>query len=150
LVATDVFKVTELIEMCLNKEGNYRIKRRVGWKIFYCDPLGHLFGFVFNYRTVRPVGVWINEKDFRENAEADVVSDSSSYDEYPVGFHIYLKNPRIPERQLATAETRKVKFRKVVAKGYLNLGPGTGEKLKDEKLIRVVVAKEIFILPKGS
>jgi len=138
--------------MCLNKEGKYRIKRRVGWKIFYCDPLGHLFGFVFNYRTVRPVGVWINEKDFRENPERDTVLDSSSYDEYPVGFHIYLENPCIPEDRLQTmnAEARRVKFRKVVAKGYLNLGLRAGEKLKDEKLVRVVVAKEIFILPKGS
>jgi len=131
--------------MCLDKKGHYLLPRRKeGWKVFSGDLEGRLFGFIMSITQARPEGKWIREKDYRENWSSSRIRHGEDFD-YETGFHIFLEKPKIVECR--TMQIRKVKFRKVVARGYQVIEQQKeGEAIRE--LVKIVVAKEIFILPR--
>jgi hypothetical protein len=122
--------------MCLDFKAKKKFKYTkengyfVGWKVFYLsDSLGLYFAHQGRDSKV-PVNKWLNEKDYRRYKTLKTLHYYNFRSHYRIGFHIYL-NPQEPRYG---EECRKIYFRQPVAHGY---------ELED----KVVVAKEIFILP---
>lgn len=109
-----------------NKENGYF----VGWKKF---TLGDSAGLHFTNQGIEtrvPVNRWIHEKDYRRCKDIKTIEYGKNK-QYRTGFHIFVD---IPSNIYYTIELRKVYFRDITTHGY-------------EAMERVVVAKEMFILP---
>jgi hypothetical protein len=76
--------------MCLDYVDKTLKPCRKGYKIMRSLG-GQLVGDSFNWKQARPVGEWLDEKDFRESSEKETLYSSHSYPPhyYPTGWHIY-------------------------------------------------------------
>ena len=112
----------------------HRARRR--WKLFSQDEDGILYSFYFSTyadpnRLIKkpiPVGVWLNEKDFRPHRSDHILSDIGV--RYEVGWHCYEERPFTAEM----SNIREVHCRKIVA---------TGKQGRRD----VTVAKYMMVLP---
>ena len=127
--------------MCLDKLSNFKIGCYKGWQFFRKEkgklyPVACDFAYeeAFKRKTV-PVGVW--EKD--KNCYDLVTIDKEDF--YQTGFHIFLSKSEaekifdfvfVEDRE--KTELRKVRFRKIVARGYI-------------RGVKTVVVRERMVLP---
>ena len=95
------------------------------WKCFTFITKEHASPLWHGYR--QQVGKWIKEEDYRENKRQSRISNSWGENHYATGFHLYLKR-NLNEGRVC----KKVRVRKIVAKGY-----------QDGR--ECIVCKEIFI-----
>ena len=120
--------------MCLDRLADFEIPDPgVGWKLFSIEESKpHISGFfTWEYSVFYE---WLNEKDFRNKAQAEkcLYTYLEGNQPYPFGFHIYLD--KLEDVYCSIDEIiLPVRFRHVVATGY-----------EDRK--KVVVAKEMMIL----
>jgi len=120
--------------MCLYKFGKFNTRKKIGFKIFN-DENHYLSSYIRGSMKRLPVGKWLNEKDYRDKTDFNMkyLRTEDKYENYKFGWHIYYY--KSDENYFSSwCVKRKVKFRKIVAKGY-----------QDGK--RIVVAKEIYIIP---
>jgi hypothetical protein len=117
--------------MCLLTSARYRLKNSIGYKEFDYNK-GRLHFKFFNCYKRLPIGKWLKEEDYREQKSVDRIGYQNISKWYKTGFHIYVDNPLYAG---IYSGIRKVKFRKVVAKGWQD-----GRK--------VIVAKEMYIFKK--
>ena len=110
--------------MCLDKIYNYKPKDSgVGWKVFYLQR-GRLLAHCRGSKESRPVGEWLDEKDFRDS----YLPPREGY-----GWHIFVDEASAMKwTSISPYVVRKVKYRGATATGlFLEF--------------RNVVAKEIYI-----
>jgi hypothetical protein len=120
--------------MCLEKVTSKKDSTRtgIGWKVFSHN----LTGQFVNISTPRPVGEWLDEKDFRTILDLRKrVIKADDRITYPIGWHIWVTKP---EASLDKT-VRKVRYRKVIAEGFQS------GRFVNGKLRKVIIAKEIFI-----
>jgi len=127
-------KGKEVIIMCLDKLADFKISKYEGWQVFTGDEKG-LYPWYRSLeyhkamkRTTIPMGEWQEDK----NNYLILANDSRTYQ---TGFHIFLRKKDAEtwvEGSPSHFPIRKVKFKKVVAKGFQD-----GRK--------VVVARERFV-----
>lgn len=104
-----------------------RKREGIGWKVFQIKN-GNLYGDCVVGR--RRIGVWLKSRD----------NKSASY---PLGFHILHTRREARIWKSPGEKVRKVRFRDVLAEGTQYKW---GELLSHN--LRVIVAKEMMILPK--
>lgn len=125
--------------MCLNRLDEFKISKYQGWQVFQVPPSGggaKLYPLYY-FRADHPDGIPTNEWMVDPRAERSILTDGSTCVLYKSGYHIYLRK-RDAEKYLARCDNttiRKVRFRKVVAKGRQGHQGGA----------KVVVAGERFI-----
>lgn len=115
----------------------HRARRR--WKVFWQDVDGALHSLHFNKlidvdRYISkpiPVGVWLNEKDFRPTRSNTALADDGT--SYEIGWHCY-EQESDPPGALRVTVVREVRCRKIVTTGRQAGGP-------------VTVAKYVMVLP---
>jgi hypothetical protein len=130
--------------MCLEKQGDFKISHYIGYQIFK-EKRGRLYPLIFDReyeltqkRKTVPIGVWEIDRNIYQITNENGI-------QYPAGFHILLSIEEaikfnesqtidIPSPILYTEVLKKVKFSKVVAKGY-------------QDGVRVVVAKKRMVIP---
>lgn len=116
--------------MCLDNLAKFNIKRYVGYKVFFKSNTGKLSGEFKALHKSREVNTWLNSSNFSKTVSLRLECDPSL--KYPNGFHIYLLRNNAGENIFRDHIIKRVRFRKVVAKGF-------------QYGCKVVVAKEIFI-----
>ena len=119
--------------MCLDKLADFEVPDPgVGWKLFSIEESKpHISGFfTWEYSVFYE---WLNEKNFRNKAQAEkcLYTYLEGNQPYPFGFHIYLDKEDI--LYTLNEVIFPVRFRHIIATGY-----------EDGK--KVVVAKEMMIL----
>jgi hypothetical protein len=119
--------VTTKMKFKYSKENGYY----VGWKDFNLDISSGLHFQNQGTPGKIPVNKWLNEKNYRQYKNTKTITLYNDTKYYKTGFHIYLIEHKVSSY---SSRCRKVYFRKPVAHGY-------------EVYDKVVVAKEIFILP---
>jgi len=128
--------------MCLSKDVKTEeqlkgFRRRRGYKVFSIRCRGRgLMTYCQGNSNALKVGVWLNEKDYRSDADKEIAGYNYLY---PVGFHIFLTklDALIEARTCGGYRIRKVEFKNVCATGIEN---------KNDRRCKVVVAKEMKIL----
>ena len=119
--------------MCLEILDNFKIKRYVGYKVFYVSSSGKLYGELKARKKLRKPNTWLNSYSFSKIPSVVLLfPDSDTNGRYTNGWHIYLRRKDAVVIQLEYYTVKRVRFRKVVAKGR-------------EVGCKVVVSKEIFI-----
>ena len=123
--------------MCLDSLADFKVPDPgVGWKVFSIEESKpHISGFFTWEHSV--FYEWLDEKDFRNKAQAEkfLYTYLEGNQPYPFGFHIYLEKEGILYTLYEVI--LPVRFRHIVATGY------EGDK-------KVVVAKEMMILAEES
>ena len=121
--------------MCLNSLEKFKVHRYEGWQVFR-EKNGALTGLYYNKDIEIETNKW--QKDKREIKI--LASNFSSL--YRTGYHICLKKQQadnfaiVARRTCVETVVKKVKFKKVVAKGY------------QSKDFKVIVARERFVCTK--
>ena len=120
--------------MCLTILDDYEVKQDYGWKVFWKKE-GKLCADLFPHLPY-PVNRWIKEKDYRAlSGRREYIRFPNTSIRYPMGFHIFLKKKDARGwKNWWNERIRKVKFRKIVAKGW-------------QRGMKVIVAKEMLIIP---
>jgi len=134
--------------MCLlrprkNNDPRFRIRREkknmIGYKVFIKtdDELQSMF--YDNDIDHIPIGIWINERKYREYEEDEEIffgDTTLKTKTYPIGFHCYLRR-KDAEYVSSINEIRKIYMKGIVQLGYEN---------NKSKKLKVVVAKQIKVL----
>ena len=124
--------------MCLDTVMAMVVTKHTGWKVFTLgidrsELLGYSFG---RYRSkIRPIGKWINEKDFRIS-DRDTLFSNFGDIEYPLGWHIF-DDKRGAEEWMGGSSSGAMTIKKVRYYGVVAVGEQNG--------YRVIVARYIKI-----
>jgi len=126
-----------------------------GWKVFEKRKT-KLFSDVFGEGVPIPENKWVHEDKYREQYfkhkkficvyDEGLAGEGVKIFEYPFGWHVFKHKKDAEEWALMgdNMEVRKIKYRRACVQGKQELASVKRDKIMSS----IVVAKEIFIIPK--
>ena len=127
--------------MCLSTLENFKVHKYYGWQVFkaiYDEEGRILFIYPLFYGTGPiPTNVWMKDKSSIRISFLDI--PTVEYRSYPTGYHIFLRKQDAEAYMVKGKDQviRKVRFKKVVAKGTQVAGRPVFAKL--------IVARERYV-----
>ena len=123
--------------MCLYRLENFKVTQNYGWQVFVESSPGKLYPRFFGNGPV-PVGKWQRDKFRIRDRWIGIYTL-----EYKKGFHIFLNKENAKDYCPNSEDycVRKVRFKRVVARGLQEITMGKGP------LGKVVVCRKRFVEP---